>query len=367
MYPLITCDLGKLRRNAVALKDACRARGVLFCAVTKCVCGEPAVAAALEDIADGFADSRITNLRRYVTDKPKMLLRIGDPQLAGDIAAHADLSLQSEEKTLRALSASARALQRLHRVVLMVDLGDLREGLMVRDRPAILRAARTARDAPGLSLEGIGTNLTCFGGILPDPENLGRLVELAEWLRQELDLPLPLVSGGNSSSLGLLLRGQMPRGITHLRIGEAMLLGNDTAAGAPFDFLSADVFTLSASLGEVQRKPSMPLGSRGPNAFGERVSFEDRGPMLRGIALIGRQDTDAEGLRPRDGRIRILGASSDHLVLDLTDAPGYSVGDPVHFGLSYGALLRAYTSPYVAKEWIPWERQPDSGSAARGD
>lgn len=352
MYPQIACDLNKLRHNAAWLAGACRKAGIQIYAVTKALCGDPDIAAALYDAVDGFADSRVPNLQRLPAGKPKMLLRIGDPEEARDIVAHADLSLQSEQVTILALGRAAQALQRAHKVVLMVDLGDLREGLLYTDRDAILRTARAVKDAPGLTLEGIGVNLTCLGGILPDQENLGRLCEIAAWLRQELDVPLPLVSGGNSSSVGMLLRGQMPSGITHLRIGETMLLDSDTATGQPFGLLNPDAFTLTARLGEVQCKPSRPIGSTGPNAFGERVTFEDRGLMRRGIALIGRQDTDAEGITPRDPCIRVLGASSDHLALDLSGAPEYQVGDLVHFGVGYGALLKAYTSAYVAKAYV---------------
>lgn len=353
MYPRITADLNKLRHNARFIADACHAAGIHYAAVTKGVCASQPIVAALEDIADSFADSRLLNLQHMQTRKPKLMLRIGDPAQAEQLVAAADLSLQSELVTLQALARAAQALQRPHQVVLMVDLGDLREGLMYTDRGAILAAARLVKDSPPLSLHGLGVNLTCFGGILPDEENLGRLLDIAHWLRRELDLPIPLISGGNSSSVGLMLRGGMPKGINHLRIGEAVLLNNDTAIGEPFDFLHQNVFTLSAALGEVQQKPSQPFGASGPNAFGEHVSFPDLGPMRRGILLLGRQDADLEGLRPRDPRIKVLGGSSDHLLVDLTAAPEYAVGDAVHFGVSYGCLLKAYTSPYIAKTYTP--------------
>ncbi|MHC1787667.1 MAG: alanine racemase [Christensenellales bacterium] len=349
MYPLISVDLQKLKENAAFLLAACRRSGIHLSAVTKVVCAQEDIVRALSPYADSFADSRLENLRRIKVGKPKLLLRLGDPGQAADIVRDSDLSLQSEPGTLEALGQAARSLQKAHRVILMIDLGDLREGLLYSDRRAILQAAQIARAQPGLELLGLGVNLTCFGGILPDEDNLRTLADIAAWLRQELDLPLPLVSGGNSSSLSLMLRGGMPPGINHLRLGESLMLGRDTALGAPLPGLHQDVFTLSARLGEVQWKPSRPVGSSGPNAFGERPVFPDLGPMRRGIALVGRQDIDAEGLVPRDPRVRVLGASSDHLILDLTAAPAYQVGDSLDFGVSYGALLRAFTSPYVSK------------------
>ena len=74
--------------------------------------------------------------------------------------------------------------------------------------------------------------------------------------------------------------------------------------------------------------------------------------MLRGIAAIGRQDVRTDGITPLDHDIEILGASSDHLLLDLTKAKPYRVGDTISFGVDYGALLSASTSMYVSKEVV---------------
>ncbi len=319
--------------------------------VTKAVCAQPQIVAALAPYADSLADSRLPNLRQLPKDKPRLLLRLADPAQAEEVVQQAEQSLQSEIRAIQALGAAALRLQRRHQIILMIDLGDLREGLLYTDRAAILAAAKAVQAQPALELIGLGSNLTCFGGILPDLQNLGQLLAIAGWLRQALSLPLPLISGGNSSSLGLLLSGRMPQGINHLRLGESLLLGRDTATGEAIEALHQDAFTLKAVLGEVQTKPSQPIGRSGPNAFGEYPSFPDRGMMRRGIALIGRQDTDAQGIRPRDQRISILGASSDHLILDLTQAPDYQVGDPVQFDVDYGALLKAYTSPYLYKSF----------------
>ena len=231
----------------------------------------------------------------------------------------------------------------------MIDLGDLREGIFFENSEGILAAAEAVVKERALELYGVGTNLTCFGGIVPSPKNLGVLVDIAEDLRRRFTLPLPFVSGGNSSSLPLLLSGRLPDGVTNLRIGESILLGTDTAHGGPLQGLRQDVFTLEAKLVEVQQKPSQPVGESSLNAFGEKVTFEDRGEMTRGILSIGRQDVDIEGLRPLDEGVAILGGSSDHLLVDLSRCPQKRVGDVLSFAPSYGALLRLYTSLFVQK------------------
>lgn len=367
--PCIIANLAKIKENARYILTACEQNGVRMAAVTKAVCAHmPFVEALLEVGVPMLADSRVQNLARLPQTLPRLSLRSSDPALAHETVLHSEYSLQSELKAIFALGRAARGLGKRHSVILSIDLGDLREGLYHRDKAGLTRAAQAVKEEPWLALAGVGTNLTCFGGILPDDENLGTLIGIARSLRQELDLPIPIISGGNSSSLHLLFQGRLPKGINHLRIGEGLLLGRDTANGRPFPFLHQDAFTLVARLVEVQDKPSKPEGTSGPNAFGEYATFPDLGNMRRGILAIGRQDTDAQGLNPRDERVRILGASSDHLIVDLSLAPEYQVGDALAFTPDYGALLKAYTSPYVLHEreeeewtrfwWWRWAAMP---------
>lgn len=349
-YPRLIVDVDRFRHNARTVVGWCRAQGVSVAYVTKCTLADPVLCdAARQEGAALFADSRLLNLGSLPQGLPRMMLRIGCPQEATAIVSHADISLQSEIETIRALGQAAREQGRKHKVVLMIDLGDLREGIYFENSEGILAAAEAVVRERTLELYGVGANLTCFGGIVPSPRNLGVLVDIADDLRRRFTLPLPFVSGGNSSSLPLLRSGHMPAGVTNLRVGESILLGTDTAHGGPLPGLRQDVFTLEAQLVEVQKKPSRPVGESSINAFGEKVVFEDRGVMVRGICAIGRQDVDIDGLRPLYEGVEILGGSSDHLLLDLTQRPDLRVGDALSFAPAYGALLRLYTSPFVEK------------------
>lgn len=352
-YPRITADLNKIKHNVDALTALCAENGVSISAVTKVVCADERIVRVLEESgAAQLADARTENLARLNTRKPKLLLRAPAPQEAEETVALADISLVSEIETILALGNAARKAGKTHQIILMVDLGDLREGLLFLEREAIYRAADAAAAEEGVELIGVGTNLTCYGAIIPDETNLGELCQIADDLRARTGLPIPIVSGGNSSSLGLLKRGLVPAGVNHLRLGESILLGNDTAACRVMNGLYGDAFTLATRLIEVQRKPSVPIGESGANAFGEHPTFESQGEQIRGICKIGRQDTVADGLTPRDGDVKIIGASSDHLIVDLTHARAYRVGDVLEFTPDYGALLRAYTSAYVARGYI---------------
>ena len=354
--PVICANLRKIKENAACILGACRQQGVTLAAVTKVVCAhEPIVNALIESGVPMLADARTKNLARLPEGLPRLALRLTDPELADETAEHAQYSLESGIDAIRALGRAAEKRKKRHGVILMIDLGDLREGIFYQDGDRILDTAALALSQEGLSLAGLGANLTCYGGILPDEHNMGILLGWARRIRERFHIPLPLVSGGNSSSLHLLLNGRLPRGINHLRVGEGLLLGMDTSVGKPMAQLSQRAFTQYARLVEVYHKPSRPEGKTGPNAFGESVSFEDRGPMARGILAIGRQDTDQGALTPRDERVRVLGGSSDHLLVDLTQAPGYQVGDVLGFYPGYSAMLRAYTSAYVAKSCIDTE------------
>ena len=352
--PRLLVDRDKLRHNLRAIKAMLAPRRISLALVTKVFCADaPLVELIAEEGVDYWADSRIENLRALAgTGIPRLLLRVAMPSEAERVIEHSELSLQSEIATIRRLGEAAQSFGRKHGVVLMVDMGDLREGVFFRNRALIRDTALTVMEYDCLELLGIGVNLTCYGAIIPDAANLGGLVEIAKWLRQETGLPLPFVSGGNSSSLGLVRTGGAPEGITNLRIGEAFVLGNDTAKCEVMEGLYGDAFTLAAELVEVQRKPSVPIGTSGANAFGEKVSYQDRGEHWRGILALGRQDIIAENLRPLDKNVSVLGASSDHLLVDLGGETGYSVGQELRFALDYGNLLRAYTSKYVAKEYI---------------
>lgn len=361
--PQVTIDLERIERNARTVVERCRTSGIAVFGVTKGTCGMPQVARAmLRGGVTGIGESRFENIRRLRAsgiDAPIMLLRSPPLSLIEEVIKTVDISLNSELATIRELSRVAERMARVHDIVLMVDLGDLREGIWPSD---LIPTVEQVMQLPGVRIAGLGTNLTCFGAIIPTETNLGALAGHAEKLRGTFGLDLTYVSGGNSSSLPLLLAGRMPRGINHLRIGEAILQGGrDTFHDEPWKDLDRDVFTLSGELLEVKVKPSMPIGTMGVDAFGNRPQFEDKGDRLRAIVNIGREDVAVEGLVPAATGIEVLGASSDHLILDVTDArPAPQVGDKVAFRMSYAALLAAMTSEYVEKAPM-FDQLEDSG------
>ena len=298
--PEVIIDLARIERNARTVVDTCRTSGISVFGVTKGSCGMPQVARAmLRGGVIGIGESRFENIRRLRAsgiDAPVMLLRSPPLSRIEEVVGTVDISLNSELAVIEELSRVAERMGRVHDIMLMVDLGDLREGIWPSDLvPTVERIV----ELPGVRIAGIGTNLTCFGAILPSEENMGELVDHARQIEAAFGLDLAYVSGGNSSSLPLLLAGRMPSGINNLRIGEAILQGGrDTFLDEPWQDLERDGFLLSGELLEVKLKPSMPIGEVGLDAFGHRPVFEDRGVRLRGIVNIGREDVVVEGLEP---------------------------------------------------------------------
>ncbi len=351
-HPRLLIHGHKVEENARCIAETAGEAGIKVTGVTKAVCGSTHIARAmLRGGVQGLADSRLENLQKLRRELGEeislMLLRLPMISQAHEVVAIADMSLNSEMKVIRALHQAAKNQGKTHKVVLMIDLGDLREGVMPEEATEIALAVEALE---GVELHGLGTNLTCYGGIIPTRENLGQLVSLAKDLESKVSRKLEMVSGGNSSSLHLIRPGEIPEGINNLRVGETILIGNDTGLNEPFPGTRSDTFILEAELIEIKEKPSVPYGPVGRDAFG-RVPKKpkDRGRHLRGILAVGEQDINPEGLKPVQ-EVEILGASSDHLLVDLSKLETEpQIGDRLAFTLDYGSLLRSATSPYVEK------------------
>jgi predicted amino acid racemase len=264
-----------------------------------------------------------------------------------EVVEYAEYSLNSEFSTLKLLGMAAIGKNKIHKVILMIDLGDLREGIWPSNIDAFVEEAVKIE---GIKICGFGVNLTCYGGVVPNSNNLGELVNITRKMEEKYSLDIEIISGGNSSSFYLINKNGMPNGINNLRLGEVMLLGRETAFGELVEGLHRDVFLLKAEIIELKEKPSVPIGEIGMDAFGNKPTFEEKGIIKRGIVGIGRQDIDPSGLIPLDNHIEVLGGSSDHTILDLTKCElEYKVGDNLEFYVDYGSLLRAITSDYVEK------------------
>lgn len=348
-YPQLEFDLALLRSNADAVISRCRGMGIRVCGVIKGVDGLPEAARVLR--AAGAAElgtsrlEQVAKCRAAGVPGPWLLIRIPGLTELPDVVALCETSLQSEWPTLLALEEECLRQNKTHCVIVMTDLGDLREGFW--DKKELVDVCeRVERDLPHVQLAGIGVNLTCYGSTKPTPEKMNELVGLARQVEQRIGRKLEIVSGGATSSFTLVHWGTMPAGVNHLRIGEAILLGKDLQVDwgiRDMDYLRMDALTLRAEVVEVKDKPTYPIGEFAIDAFGRKPVYEDRGIRRRAILALGRADVgELESLIPREPGLTVIGGSSDHCIVDVEDCPRrLQVGDIVEFSLCYSHMLYA--------------------------
>ena len=348
-YPQLEFDLALLRSNADAVISRCRGMGIRVCGVVKGVDGMPEAARVLRAAgAEELGTSRLEQVakcRAAGVPGPWLLIRIPGLTELPDVVALCETSLQSEWPTLLALEEECLRQNKTHRVIVMTDLGDLREGFWDKDELVDV-CERVERELPHVHLAGIGVNLTCYGSTKPTPEKMNELVGLARRVEQRIGRKLEIVSGGATSSFTLVHWGTMPAGVNHLRIGEAILLGKDLQVDwgiRDMDYLRMDALTLRAEVVEVKDKPTYPIGEFAIDAFGRKPVYEDRGIRRRAILALGRADVgELESLIPREPGLTVIGGSSDHCIVDVEDCPRrLQVGDIVEFSLCYSHMLYA--------------------------
>ncbi len=352
-YPRVEIDLNKIKHNTKIVIDICNKNNIKVVGVTKGFCGKRRI---IQAMIDGgikiIGDSRIENLKNNRGIRlPKMLLCLPMKSRVKEVVKYSDISLNSELDTIKEISKTAINMNKTHKIILMIDLGDLREGIFEENQ--IYNIINNIINLKGVSLYGIGTNLTCHGGVIPDEKNLGKLVKIKEKIEKRFEIDIDVISGGNSSSIYLINNGNISKQINQLRIGEGIILGRETAFGNKIKNTYDDCFKLVTEIIEIKNKPSIPIGNIGVDAFGNKPKFQDKGIIRRAICAIGKQDVNPFDIIPDDKDIEIIGASSDHLIMDVTNSKiDYRIGDVISFRLSYGGILSLMTSRYVSKLYI---------------
>ena len=353
-YPRVEIDLKKLRNNIEQIVKRAAARGIEIAGVIKGMNGIPACAKEFSDAGCAhIATSRLEQLQGvvdYGIKSPRMLIRVPMLSEISEVIRLADISLHSEMEALTALNAEAKKQGKTHEVILMLDLGDLREGFW--DQEELLKAALAVEnEMPNLTLAGVGTNLGCYGSVSATAEKLEELIAAAEKVEAEIGRKLRYISGGATTSLPRIIEGDMPERINHLRVGEGIILAKDLQDlwGYDMSYMHKDAFTLKAEVIEVKDKPSHPVGEIMFDAFGHRQVYEDRGVRRRALLGIGKVDyAFPDMIYPRDAGVEVLGASSDHTILDIQDAKrDIKVGDILEFDLCYATIVYVTNCPNV--------------------
>ncbi len=357
--PLLEIDLKKVYDNTKYVVDLCKNKGISVAGVVKVVHAMPQIVSEMDKAGcEYLATSRINQvieMKKQGVKKPVMLIRIPMHNEIKQLVEYVDISLNSEIETLKKIIEECKYKNKSHKVILMMDLGDLREGI-VDEKEFINLALYVDKELTNVKLYGIGTNLGCYGSVKPTEENLGKLCDVAEKIEALIGRELDVVSGGATSSLTLIWDGKIPSKINNLRIGEGILVAKDLDDFWEYDMsmLHQDAFILKAQVVEVKNKPSHPIGEIFIDAFGNKPTYEDRGERRRALLAIGKQDfVSVDTLIPIDKNIEVIGASSDHLIIDIEDCKtNYKVGDVIEFNIYYPHLLYLSGSRDVNKKFI---------------
>ena len=345
-YPRLEINLAHLKHNVAKVVEKCGSYGIQVAGVIKGATGLVEVAKQFDQGGANFiASSRLEQIedaKNAGIKKPMMLIRVPMLSEVSDVVRLADVSLNSELEVVKALNAEALKQGKIHKVIVMADMGDLREGYWDKDEMADV-CEYIEKELSNIQLMGIGTNVGCYGSISPTVETLDDLVEIAEHIEERLGRKLEYISGGATSSLMRVWDGNIPERINLLRIGEGILLARDLDVFYGYDMseLYQDVFRLKAEVIEVKDKPSHPVGTIAVDAFGHTPTYVDRGMRRRALLAMGKVDYgDPSELLPLEKGIEVLGASSDHTIIDVEDAEkDWKVGDIMEFDICYATIV----------------------------
>ena len=350
MYPKITIHTDYYRHNVKHVLSQLKEKKIDLMPVTKVFGADQKLMDVLNEFdLEYVADSRIKNLKKMKTQHKKALLRLPQKSEIKEVVKYADLSFISSIETVLLLNTVAKKIQKKHHVILMFDIGDLREGIYYQNQ--YLPLVEKILSLDHIVLEGIGTNVTCYGGVIPTFETMQKLSNIKKKIEDTFNIQLKHISGGNSSIYPMIIDNDYPKDINFLRLGELLILGRETSYGKLIEPLYDNVITLSAQLIEVELKPSKPEGLLGVDAFGKKAVFYDKGVIARGILALGRQDVDPNYLICPTG-VTILGSSSDHLIVEFLPNHTYKVGDVITFKLTYGGILSVMQSRYIRRTYV---------------
>lgn len=352
----ITLNRNKLKENFDYLNTLFQANAIEWSVVAKVFCGNKRYLEALISLGiRQICDSRIDNLETIKEIDSKIETIFIKPPAKRNvdrIVAFADISFNTEYETIKLLSREAIKQKKRHKIVIMLELGELREGVM---REKFMDFYAKVFDLPNIEVIGIGTNLTCMYGVLPNHDKLIQLCLYKQLIEARFNKTIPYISGGASVTIPLIHKDLLPAGINHFRVGETLFLGTDVYNSKPFDHMHNDVFKLYAEIIELNEKPVVPMGELGQNVTGHITSPDEASYGLssyRAIVDIGLLDVEDGHIKPVMPDMEIVGASSDMIVVDLGDnKSNLKVGNLIEFEMDYMGLLRIMNSDYVDKRF----------------
>lgn len=345
----------KLLHNFTYLNKMFKKHGIEWAVVSKILCGNKEYIREVINLGiKQICDSRVSNLKVIKNIDPHIeTIYIKPPAKRSlkSIIKYADISINTEFTTIKLLNEESKKLNKIHKIIIMIEMGELREGVMGDD---FIDFYESVFNLSNIEVVGIGTNLNCLYGVLPNQDKLIQLSLYEQLIEAKFNKNIAYVSGGSSVTIPLISKGLLPKSINHFRVGETLFLGTDVYNDSTIRNMEHNVFQLFAEIIELSEKPIVPSGEMGTNVEGAEYEFNDSDigkNSFRAILDIGLLDVEDKHIQPKDNSIEIAGSSSDMIVLDIgKNAKNYKVGDLIEFQLDYMGTLSVLNSKYIEKK-----------------
>ncbi|MBI9053282.1 MAG: alanine/ornithine racemase family PLP-dependent enzyme [Bacteroidales bacterium] len=351
----VVLNTEKLSHNFTYLNKMFKKHNIEWAVVSKILCGHKGYITEVINLGiKQICDSRVSNLKVIKDIDPKIeTIYIKPPAKRSlkSIIKYADISINTEFSTIKQLNVEAKKLNKTHKIIIMIEMGELREGVMGDD---FIDFYESVFNLSNIEVVGIGTNLNCLYGVLPNQDKLIQLSLYEQLIEAKFNKNITYVSGGSSVTIPLIFKGLLPKSINHFRVGETLFLGTDVYNDSTIRNMEHNVFQLFAEIIELSEKPIVPSGEMGTNVEGAEYEFNDSDlgkNSYRAILDIGLLDVEDRHIQPKDNSIEIAGSSSDMIVLDIgKNSKNYKVGDLIEFQLDYMGTLSVLNSKYIEKK-----------------
>ncbi|MBN1409284.1 MAG: alanine racemase [Spirochaetales bacterium] len=354
--PVLFIDRNKILHNFLFLKKLCSDFKLELVTVAKfCLFNSQIIDSLIDNGAEFIAGVNLFNLRNLKEPIKKMLLRTALSDMKNGIE-DCDCVLVSELAMLEALARLPG--QKKPGAILMLELGDFREGIPPDDFIKFLKKALSIR---GVKIAGIGGNLGCLTGRLPDTEMFSIMHDLLQTARAELGCELSTVSMGGTSIFDMFENNWMAEDITQVRMGEAIFFGYNMSARKKLAGFKGDAFIFQAEIIELAEKKIIHSPGRiGYNAFGHKTNpVSPPGMRKRAVLNFGSLAASFHGLSPVDSGVFFAGATHDYSVIDVSECTRkWKVGDRIHFVMNYNSASQAMLNPFVQKKFIDGKNNP---------
>ncbi len=359
----LVIDTNKIISNIKSIQEFLSSKNRTWSLIPKVLCGNEEV---LERILTpkvikgihSIGDSRISNLQAVKNVNPKLITMYIKPPaipLVPQVVAVSDISLNTSLDTILAIENECIKQDKFHKVIIMIEMGELREGVM---RDKVVEFYEYIFNLTRVEVIGIGTNLGCMYGIEPTYDKLIQMSLYKELIEAKFKKKMELVSGGSSINLPMLNSNRIPDNINHLRIGEAVFFGTTPLDEKQFMNLHTDIFVYKGNIIEMEEKDTIPdgvmtTGNIGHTSEQETLGSADTSEKIhKAIIDFGILDVDFNDIEAKDQSLKFVGTTSDMTVYEVPKESGkpiYKVGDTLDFAAGYMGIAKLMNSKFIEK------------------